>query len=80
MGEPVRENIDVPESYSPKNRPIIIDMAETATERNAAPQRFAVQAMEDSAYNDGVPMLNWGEWKDRCHRHGGQSDGDTGKL
>ena len=59
---PVEES--KPESYSPKNKPEILNMMEENTGRIETNEAYQVKTANGGSYIDGVPMLKWGEWKD----------------
>lgn len=67
MNEPVKKMDQTPESYSPKIKPAIITIAETAAERASDSQTYSVKTADNGRYIDSVPMLNWGEWKDNTY-------------
>lgn len=67
MSEPAKKCDSSPESYSPKVKPAIITIAETAAERASDSQTYSVKTADNGRYIDGVPMLNWGEWKDNTY-------------
>lgn len=53
-----------PESYSPKNKPEILNLAEELADVIKMNTVYPVKTANGGSYIDGVPTLKWGEWKD----------------
>ncbi len=56
-----------PESYSPKNKPEILRVAEEGAGKIGFDKVYNVKTANDGSYIDGVPMLKWGEWRDNTY-------------
>ncbi|MDR1630668.1 MAG: GNAT family N-acetyltransferase [Oscillospiraceae bacterium] len=54
------------ESYSPKNKPEILSMAEKAAEAKTA-IAYSVKSANGGNYIDGIPLLKWGQWRDNSY-------------
>lgn len=52
------------ESYSPKDKPEILSLAEQVDKKNKISKQFEVKTVNGGSYIDGVPMLKWYEWRD----------------
>ena len=63
MSEPAKKFDQAPESYTPKEMPEIMKLAQE-TQANELTPAYTVKAENGGSYIDGIPMLRWGEWKD----------------
>jgi hypothetical protein len=63
MNEPLKKagQQPAPESYQPKDKPEMMRALETENQTN---KRFEVKTANGGSYIDGVPRLQWGQWKD----------------
>lgn len=64
MSEPVKKIKPAPESYSPKNKPEILRMAEESAGKTEMKKEYQIKTANGGSYIDGVPKLKWGEYKD----------------
>ena len=61
-----RSDWNTPQGYHP-NKPEILNAAQNAIENDIIGKTRTVKAAYGGKYIDGVPVLQWGEWKDNTY-------------